>query len=148
MPHTPFCQVTGSPRFADALNRTNAALRGENGPGLDHLADHHLQIFVQGGKWKGCWSQNYFGMCCTTPLLSERQLDYHLNTLALFFSLQGDGVRQDENGFTAPPGAVPEYVTLRKAEPGPRYKNDESSGLAAEFDFWVEGNAASVLRTS
>ena len=144
MPDTPFCQITGSPRFADALNQTFAALQGTNGPGLDHLADHTLQIFVQGGKWKGCWSQNYFGMCCTTPLLSGRQLDYHLNTLALFFSLQGDGVRQDENGFTAPPGALPEYVTLRNAEPGPRYKNDESSGLAAEFDFWVEGNAASV----
>ncbi|MBO5792976.1 MAG: hypothetical protein J6S54_10980, partial [Lentisphaeria bacterium] len=142
---TSFCQLSGSDRFAAALNKTADALYGIDGPGIGRLADDKLGIFVEGGKWKGCWSQNYFGMFCTTPLLTGKYLACHLGTLELFFAFQGDGIKADENGFVAPPGAVPEYVTLYKPIPGPRYKNDESSGLAGEFDFWVEGNAVSVL---
>ena len=142
---TPYCHLSGSDRFAAALNKTAEALYGVAGPGIGRLVDDELGIFVEGGKWKGCWSQNYFGMYCTTPLLTGKYLACHLGTLELFFDFQGDGTRADENGFVAPCGALPEYVTLYKALPGPRYKNDESSGLAGEFDFWVEGNAVSVL---
>ena len=99
---TPFCRAEGAPRLAAILNKISDALYGVEGPGLARLADDKLHLLVEGGKWKGCWSQNYFGMICTTPLLSGKLLDYHLHTLELFFELQGDGVRKDENGFTAP----------------------------------------------
>ena len=140
-----FCQACGADRFTAALNKTGDALFGVEGPGIGRLANDQLGIFEEGGKWKGCWSQNYFGMFCTTPLLTGKYLACHLGTLELFFTFQGDGKKADDNGFVAPPGALPEYVTLYNPLPGPRYKNDESSGLAEEFDFWVEGNAVSVL---
>ena len=138
-----FCECTGagSGSFAALLNDTAAAFFG----GLPRLADDKLQLLVEGGKWQGCWSQNYFGMYCATPLLEGKLLDYHENTLEAFFDLQGDGRRTDMKGFTAPEGALPEYLALWNGFPEPRYKNDESSGLAAEFDFWVEGTAASVI---
>ncbi|MBO5791722.1 MAG: hypothetical protein J6S54_04540 [Lentisphaeria bacterium] len=144
MSNLPFCTAVGSGRFAALLNQTSDALYGVKAPGLERLADDKFHLLVEGGKWKGCWSQNYYGMICTTPLLSGKLLDYHLHTLEIFFEYQGDGKTADENGFTAPPGALPEYVSLYKGFPCPRYKNDEGSGLAGEFDFWVEGNAASV----
>ena len=135
------CAGAGSETFAALLDDTAAAFFG----GLSRLADDKLKLLVEGGKWQGCWSQNYFGMCCAAPLLSGKLLDYHENTLEAFFDLQGDGRRTDMKGFTAPEGALPEYLALWNGFPEPRYKNDESSGLAAEFDFWVEGTAASVI---
>ncbi len=135
------CSGAGSESFAALLNDTAAAFFG----GLPRLADDKLKLLVEGGKWQGCWSQNYFGMYCATPLLEGKLLDYHENTLEAFFDLQGDGRRTDMKGFTAPEGALPEYLALWNGFPEPRYKNDESSGLAAEFDFWVEGSAASVI---
>lgn len=140
-----FCENAGAERFACLLNFTWDAVSGTIPPGLAHLADDSLKLLAEGGKWKGCWSQNYFGMVGITPFLSGRLLEYHTHTLELFFELQGDGKRCDDHGFVPPVGVVPEYVTLKDGVPQPRYKNDESSGLAEEFDFWVEGNAVSVL---
>ena len=142
-----FCTAAGSDDFAGLINFISDALYGYTGPGLQRLADDNLKMLVQGGKWAGVWSQNYFGMCCTTPLLTGKLLDYHLHNYELFFELQGDGKRADDHGYVAPEGALAEYISLAKGTPMPRYKNDEGCGLADEFDFWVEGCAASVIST-
>ena len=142
-----FCKTQGAEKFTELLNFTWDAITGVDGDGLARLHDKELDILVEGGKWKGCWSQNYFGMYGCTPLLSGSLLNAHFNTLNLFFQYQGDGVRQDPCGFVGPVGALPEYISLGGGTIAPKYKNDESSGLAHEYDFWVEGSAVSVIQT-
>ena len=142
-----FCKADGTDSFTELLNFTWNAINGVDGDGLARLHDKNLDILVQGGKWKGCWSQNYFGMYGCTPLLSGALLKAHFNTLNLFFKYQGDGIRKDPGGFVGPVGALPEYVSLGGDVIVPKYKNDESSGLAHEYDFWVEGSAVSVVQT-
>ena len=139
-----FCRSRGADGFTGLVNFACDALTGTEKPGLERVADPKLEMLVEGGKWKGVWSQNYFGMFNCTPVLDGRLLAYHERSLAVFFELQGDGRRADPCGFVAPRGALPEYVSLADGI-FPKYKNDESSGLAGEFDFWVEGSAASVL---
>ncbi|MCQ2397304.1 MAG: hypothetical protein MJ106_06375 [Lentisphaeria bacterium] len=127
------------------INFCADAISGAVAPGIQRLAYDRHRLLVEGGKWKGVWSQNYFGMCCTTPFLEGKLLEYHTNTLRLFFDFQADGVKGDANGFVGPSGALPEWISTEEEIPVPRYKNDESCGHAEQFDFWVEGNAASVL---
>ena len=141
-----FCYISGAEKFADLLNFTYDAIIGNTGPGLKHLDDPEWDQLVQGGKWKGCWSQNYYGMIGCTPILFDRLLTAHSHSLERFFEYQGDGKLTDRAGFTAPVGALPEYIAFTGGI-NPHYKNDESSGLADEFDFWVEGTAVSVLQT-
>lgn len=145
-----FCTGHGSGESFKLINDSWKMIEGKNGrPGLRSLADKEIKAFRQGGKWKGIWSQNYMGMYSWTPFLDDGLLVYHDNAYNYFLDLQGDGHRHDKAGMTAPPGALPEHVFFGNNKvPCPHYKNDEHTGNASEYDFWIEGTCGTIIGKS
>ncbi len=89
------------------------------------------------------------GMFAAAPFLDGELLRLHENACNWFYRLQGDGRQADRAGMIAPPGALPEHV--RCEEDGsiqPHYKNDEHSGQAERYDFWLEGTLGGVIMKS
>ena len=142
-----FCAGQGDACAFKLLNDCWRMIDGVNGgPGLKSLGDPDIKAFKEGGKWKGIWSQNYMGMYCWTPFLDGELLAYHDNAYNYFFDLQGDGRRADNAGMIAPVGALPEHVSFGDGKIlRPHYKNDEHTGKAADYEFWVEGTCGTVV---
>ncbi|OGV50995.1 MAG: hypothetical protein A2017_14045 [Lentisphaerae bacterium GWF2_44_16] len=145
-----FCAGVGSRESIKLINDSWKMIEGINDrPGLRSLADSDIKAFWQGGKWKGIWSQNYMGMYSWTPFLDDELLLFHDNAYNHFFALQGDGHRKDKAGMTAPAGALPEHVFFGNDKiPCPHYKNDEHTGKASEYDFWIEGTCGTIIGKS
>jgi len=142
-----FCIAAGgSPAFVDNLEYSWKLLVGQGTGTLSSLVDSRLGTFREGGKWNGIWTQNYLGMVEALPILTPDMRRVHEATLDLFFKYQGNGKIADKAGMLAPDGALPEYMQIPEDyDLITHYKNDEHSGEAANYDFWVEGTATTVI---
>lgn len=142
-----FCEGKGDPEIFRLLNNCWKMIDGMNGtPGLRSLCDPGTKAFMEGGKWKGIWSQNYMGMYTWAPFLDDTLFSAHDNAYNYFFEFQGNGVRSDKAGMIAPSGALSEHIFFADGKtPAPHYKNDEHTGKASEYDFWIEGTCGTVI---
>jgi hypothetical protein len=70
--------------------------------------------FVEGPTWNAWWIQNSFGPTYTMlPFMDPAYQAFVFNSQAMWFNMQGNGVRKDNNGYTGPEGVLCDAATLR-----------------------------------
>ena len=71
--------------------------------------------FVEGPTWNLWWIQNSFGPTYTMlPFLDKAFRTFVANSQDLWFSQMGNGLRNDANGYIAPPGCLCDCAALEK----------------------------------
>ena len=99
--------------------------------------------FVEGPTWDAWWIQNSFGPTYTMlPFMDKAYQTFIANSQALWFNMQGDGVRNDVLGYVAPKGSLcdcarPGWVIYRQGD-----------GMHAIHDWGFGFTAAGIIMQS
>ncbi|MDP4284061.1 MAG: hypothetical protein Q8891_06530 [Bacteroidota bacterium] len=78
--------------------------------------------FVEGPTWNAWWIQNSFGPTYTMlPFMDKAYQTFIYNSQDMWFKMQGNGVRKDNNGYVGPKGvlcdaATPDGVYYRQGD--------------------------------
>lgn len=71
--------------------------------------------FVEGPTWNMWWIQNSFGPTYTMlPFLDKAFRTFVANSQDLWFAQMGNGIRNDANGYVAPPGCLCDCASLNR----------------------------------
>lgn len=69
--------------------------------------------FVEGPTWKMWWIQNSFGPTYTLlPFMDKAYQTFIYNSQDMWFKMQGNGARKDNNGYVGPKGVLCDAATL------------------------------------
>ena len=134
----------GDTEYLELLDKAYRMLRPDGElENLSMLYSSNWNGFVEGPTWNAWWIQNSFGPTYTMlPFMDEAYQTFIANSQALWFNMQGDGVRKDAIGYTAPKGSLCDC-----ARPG-RVIYRQGDGMHAIHDWGFGFTAAGIIMQS
>jgi hypothetical protein len=99
--------------------------------------------FVEGPTWNAWWIQNSFGPTYTMlPFMDKAYQTFIYNSQDMWFKMQGNGVRKDNNGYVGPKGVLCDAATLK----GVYYR--QGDGKVDKHDWCFGFTTAGILLES